>query len=114
MQRNRGILVVVTFALLGSVGLVRAGDVYGKITEQGASVGAGATVAAKCGETAYPAVKTDAAGSFYLKLKETGKCTLTIEFKGQSADLGIASYAEGVQVDLVLETKDGKLAARRK
>jgi hypothetical protein len=34
--------------------------------------------------------------------------------KGQSANLEIATYDDPVQVDIVLETKDGKLSARRK
>jgi hypothetical protein len=37
-----------------------------------------------------------------------------VSVKGQSASLGIASYEEAVQIDLVLETKDGKPALRRK
>jgi hypothetical protein len=34
--------------------------------------------------------------------------------KGQSASLEVVSYDEGAQADIVLETKDGKLTARRK
>jgi len=93
---------------------VLAGEVYGKIVEGSTSVGEAATVAAKCGEKAYPAVKTDKSGSYHLVLNEAGKCTMTVSYKGQSASLEIASYDDAVQYDLVLETKDGKLAARRR
>lgn len=93
---------------------VLAGEVYGKITEGTASVGEAATVAAKCGDKSYPAVKTDKAGSYHLALAESGKCMLTVGYKGQSAGLEIASYEEPAQVDIVLEVKDGKLAARRR
>jgi hypothetical protein len=93
---------------------VLAGEVYGKILEGTASVGDGATVEAKCGAKAYPAVKTDKGGSYHLVLAETGKCTMTVKYKQQSASLEIASYDDAVQYDLALEMKDGKLTARRK
>ena len=91
-----------------------AGEIYGKITSGGAAVGEGTEVSAKCGATVYPAVKTDKSGSFHLVVKETGKCTLTLTQKGQSASLDVVSYDEGAQADIVIETKDGKLSARRK
>jgi hypothetical protein len=59
-------------------------------------------------------VKTDKSGSFHLVIAETGKCTLTINHKGQSATVDVASYDDAAQADLVLESKDGKLTARRK
>jgi hypothetical protein len=91
-----------------------AGEVYGKITAGGASVGAGVDVEARCGAKSYPAVSTDKSGSFHLVVTETGKCTLTVTQKGASASLEVVSYDDAVQVDIVLETKDGKLTARRK
>ena len=107
--------IATTFALLLAVPtLAAAGEVYGKITSGGAAVGEGTEVAAKCGAKAYPAVKTDKSGSFHLVVAETGKCTLTVTQKGQSATLEVVSYDEGAQADIVLETKDGKLSARRK
>jgi hypothetical protein len=107
--------IVTTLALLVAVpSLARAGEIYGKITSGGAAVGEGTEISAKCGAKAYPAVKTDKAGSFHLVVAETGKCTLTVTQKGQSANLEVVSYDEGAQADVVLETKDGKLTARRK
>lgn len=113
-MNGTGKLAILALALLGSVSGSRAGEVYGKITQPGAPVKEGATVSAVCGSTQVPAVKTDATGSYYLSIKETGKCTLTVAYQGQSAELAIASYADGVQVDLVLEVKEGKLTVRRK
>lgn len=100
--------------LLALPSFATAGEFYGKITLAGATVGEGTEVAAKCGAKAYPAVKTDKTGSFHLVVAETGKCTLTVTQKGQSASLDVVSYDEGAQADIVLETKDGKLSARRK
>ena len=103
------------FALLFALPtLASAGEVYGKVTLAGSAVGEGTEIAAKCGAKAYPAVKTDKTGSFHLVVAETGKCTLTVTQKGQSASLEVVSYDEGAQADIVLETKDGKLTARRK
>ena len=104
-----------TLALLFALpSVAAAGEVYGKITSGGAAVGEGTEVSAKCGAKTYPAVKTDKTGSFHLVVAETGKCTLTVTQKGQSASLEVVSYDEGAQADVVLETKDGKLTARRK
>lgn len=91
-----------------------AGEVYGKITFNNASVGAEASVAAKCGAKVYPGGKTDKGGSYHLALAESGKCSLTVAFKGQAATLEIASYDEPAQVDIVLEMKEGMLTARRR
>jgi hypothetical protein len=93
---------------------VTSGEVYGKIVEGASSVGDAATVAAKCGDKGYPAVKTDKTGSFRMVLAETGKCTLTVNYKQQSASLDIASYDDAAQVDLVVTMNDGKLSVRRK
>jgi hypothetical protein len=100
--------------LLAVPTLATAGEVYGKVTSGGAAVGEGIEISAKCGAKAYPAVKTDKTGTFHLVVAETGKCTLTVTQKGQTATLEVVSYDEGAQADIVLEVKDGKLTARRK
>lgn len=107
-------VLVCTILLAATASLASAGEVLGKITSGGASVGEGTTVTAKCGDKSYPAVKTDKSGSYHLVVAETGKCTLTIAYKGQSATIDVASYDDAAQADLVLESKDGKLIARRK
>jgi hypothetical protein len=91
-----------------------AGEVYGKIVEGTASVGEAAAVEAKCGAKTYPAAKTDKAGSYHIVVNESGKCTLTVKYKSQAASVEITSFDDPVQADLVLEVKDGKLAARRR
>jgi len=110
MKRHAAILTLI----LAIPTLASAGEILGKITSAGASVGEGTTVEAKCGAKAYPAVKTDKTGSYHLVVDETGKCTLTIGSKGQSATLEVVSYDDAAQADVVLEVKDGKLTARRK
>ena len=95
-------------------GLASAGEIYGKITLGGAAAGDGTEVSAKCGAKSYPAVKTDKTGNFHVVVSEAGKCSLTITQKGTSASVDVVSYDEGTQADIVLEMKDGKLAARRR
>jgi len=91
-----------------------AGEMYGTITSEGKSVGEGIAVEARCGGKSYPAVKTDKGGSYHLVVQEKGKCTLTVRFRNQAPSIEVASYDEGVQVDLVLEAKDGGLSLKRK
>ena len=103
-------------ALIGSLAvcsLASAGEVFGKITMNGNPV-TDATVAADCGGKAYKGVATDKTGTYHIVIAAPGKCTLTVTTKGQSAEVGVVSYDDAAQADLVLETKDGKLSARRK
>jgi hypothetical protein len=107
--------IALTGLVLGAcISIVPAGEIYGKVTEGGASVGDAASVSAKCTSKDYPAVKTDKSGSYRLVVAETGKCSMTVSYKGQSDSITVASYDDAVQVDLVVELKDGKLAVRRK
>jgi hypothetical protein len=95
-------------------GLASAGEIYGKITLGGAAVGEGTEVSARCGAKSYPAVRTDKTGNFHVVVADAGKCSLTITQKGVSASVDVVSYDEGTQADIVLDMKDGKLAARRR
>lgn len=92
----------------------QAGEIFGKVTLNGAAVGEGATVAARCGDKAYAAVKTDRTGTYNLVVAETGKCTLTITHQGKAASVDVASYEDAAQADIALELKDGRLVARRR
>ena len=107
--------LAISFAfLLALPSLASAGEIYGKITSGATAVGEGTEVTAKCGAKTYPAVKTDKTGSYHLVVAETGKCMITVMQKGASASVEVVSYDEGVQADIVLETKDGMLSARRR
>ena len=110
MKRIVPLIAVLSIAVAPAL----AGEVYGKIVEGTASVGEAATVEAKCGAKAYPAAKTDKAGSYHVVVNESGKCTLTVKYKNQTASVEITSFDDPVQADLVLELKDGKLTARRR
>jgi hypothetical protein len=94
--------------------LTVAGEIYGKVSHDGAAVGEGTEIVAQCGGKTYPAVKTDKTGTYNLVVAETGKCMLTVKHKSESATLSVASYEDAAQADILLETKDGKLTARRR
>ena len=100
--------------LLAAVPTAQAGEIFGKVTLNGAAVGEGATVAARCGDKAYPAVKTDRTSTYNLVVAETGKCTLTVTHQGKAASVDVASYEDAAQADIALELKDGRLVARRR
>ena len=101
-------------ALLLIASPAMAGEMYGTITEGGKPVGEGAVVEARCGQTSYPGVKTDKSGTYHLVVQEKGKCTLTVHHKNATPTIDVASYDEGVQIDLVLEQKGGSYTVRRK
>ncbi len=110
---NRLVACLAVLALCAGTTLF-AGEIYGTVTEGGKSVGEGVGLVASCAGQGYPKVQTDKSGTYHVVVKEKGKCTLTVSYKGQSPSIEVASYDEGVQVDLVLEVKDGKYAVRRK
>ena len=103
----------VAIAASAAVSIASAGEVFGKVLLGTAPV-EGVSVTVKCGDQASPAAKTDAKGAYHLVVDASGKCTMSLQHQGQSASLEVASYDDPVQVDVVLEMKDGKLAARRK
>lgn len=107
-------VAVTAWALALIAPVASAGEIYGKVSFNGAAVGEGATVAARCGAKAYPAVKTDRTGTYNLVVAETGKCTLTVTHQGKTATVDVASYEDAAQADIVLEFKDGQLTARRR
>jgi len=101
-------------ALIALSSVAEAGEIFGKVSFNGAAVGEGVTVAARCGEKVYPAVKTDRSGTYNLVVAETGKCTLTLTHQGKTATVDVASYDDAAQADIVLELKEGRLTARRR
>lgn len=113
MRPNRVPAVALALAVT-LAGTAFAGEIYGKITANNTAVPEGAEVAVTCGDRTFGPVKTDKGGSYHVVAEATGKCTLKVTVKGQTASISVASYDDGVQVDLVLEQKDGKLTLKRK
>ena len=111
MKDTRAFAIALIGLLTASTGVL-AGEIYGKVMEGAGPVPEGTAVEVRCGDKTA-AAKTDKTGSYHL-VAESGKCSLSVKHKGMAASLDVASYDDPVQVDLVVEVKDGKLAVRRK
>ena len=96
--------------LLGSLacGLpLSGGQIFGTLTEGGKAVAGGAEVVVDCsGEQAKG--KTDNFGAFRVNVQKTGRCTLTLTYKGQTPTATIPSLSEPVTADFELQMQDGK------
>ena len=83
------------------------GQIFGTVTEAGKAVSSGTEVLVDCsGEQAKG--KTDNFGAYRVNVQKTGKCMLTLTYKGQKPTATIASLAEPVSADFDLQTQDGK------
>lgn len=107
--------VVLLLATLATTSLAAwAGELYGTIYEGTAKAGTGIKVEVICGSNAPVKAETNASGAYHLDLSSSGKCQLAIDYKGTKLATEVVVYDEGAQVDLVIETKDGKPTLRRK
>lgn len=99
--------------LLLAAAAARAGELYGTLSEQGKPVGAGTALKLACGE-ALAEAKTDAYGSYSLKVSATGKCVLSIPSAGAGASLPVTVYEKPARYDLALSRSGGKATLSRK
>lgn len=99
--------------LLLAASAARAGEIYGTLSEQGKPAGAGATLRLACGDAAAEA-KTDAYGSYSLKVNATGKCVLSVSSAAGSPSMPVTVYEKSARYDLVLERSGGKATLSRK
>ena len=108
MKRTSMILLLI----LGFAAWSFAGKITGGITEAGKPI-AKVKVDLTCGSTERSA-ETDAYGAFSVVAPE-GKCTLKVNYQGQTPSYEVTSYEGTVQYDLILEKQaDGKYALKRK
>jgi len=108
MKRTSMILLLI----LGFAAWSFAGKITGGITEAGKPV-AKVKVDLTCGSTERSA-ETDAYGAFSVVAPE-GKCTLKVNYQGQTPSFEVTSYEGTVQYDLILEKQaDGKYTLKRK
>jgi hypothetical protein len=90
-----------------------AGEIFGSISSGGKAVEESLKVDISIGEKTYSTV-TDKFGAFRLVVKEKGKCTITVHYKGQTPSFKLVSYDKATRYDLILEKKDGQHSLRRK
>ena len=103
---------IVFGALLGSAVAASAGEIYGTITEAGKPASAIELRLACGGENAGG--KTDAYGSYRLKVAGTGKCALALPSKSGAPVLDVNLYDRPARYDLVLTQNAGKYTVARK
>lgn len=99
--------------LLGFAGAAQAGRINGSISEGGKPVAQGVKLEVACGVNNY-AAQTDAYGAFKLFVPDKGKCTLKVNYQGQTPSFEINSYEGSVQYDLILEKSGAQYTLRRK
>jgi hypothetical protein len=96
--------------LLGAFGCVlplAGGQIFGTITEGGKPVAKGVEVVVDCsGEQGKAA--TDEFGAYRVNVQKTGKCMLTLAYKGQKPAATVASLSEPASADFELQMQDGK------
>ena len=99
--------------LLGCSLPLFGGQIFGTVTEGGKAIAAGSEVVVECGgEQAKGA--TDNFGAYRINAPKTGRCTLTLTYKGQKPTVTLASLAEPVSADFDLQVKDGKYTLVRR
>jgi hypothetical protein len=90
-----------------------AGQIFGTLTESGKAVAAGVEISIDCaGEQVKTA--TDKFGAYRLNPQKTGRCSLTLTYKGQALSVTVASLAAPVAADFELQVQDGKYKLVRK
>lgn len=99
--------------LLGLASVCRAGEIYGAISEGGKPVAAGVKIEIVAPTKTYTA-ETDKFGSYRIFVKDKGKCTLKVTYKGQAPSSEVFSFEKSTRYDWVLESQNGKLALKRK
>jgi hypothetical protein len=104
---------LVLLLILGLATWSFAGKISGGITEGGKPIAKGVKIDLTCG-TVERSAETDAYGAFSLVAPE-GKCTLKVNYQGQTPTFDVTSYEGTVQYDLILEKQaDGKYTLKRK
>ena len=109
-MKRASLLLLIT---LGFASLSFAGKIIASITEDGKPIAKGTKVDITCGTSTHSA-ETDTYGSFNVVVPEQGKCTLKLNYQGQSPTFEINSYEGSVQYDLVVEKAAGKYTLKRK
>ena len=110
MKRTSLILLFI----LGFATWAFAGRIYGGISEGGKPVAKGVKVDVTCGAMTHSA-ETDANGAYSVMVPEQGKCSLKVNYQGQTPAFDVTSYEGSTQYDLILEKQaDGKYTLKRK
>ena len=89
-----------------------AGEIYGTIKEGGQPVKKAPVEIKAPNNKAYPG-STDDLGNYRIIVAETGKCTITVQFNGQSAPGEVQSYPTPVRFNWLLEKSGNGYSLKR-
>jgi len=90
----------------------RAGEIYGSIKEGSQPVKKAPLEIKAPNNKAYPG-STDDLGNYRIIVAETGKCTITVQFNGQSAQGEVQSYPTPVRFNWLLEKSANGYSLKR-
>ncbi|HSV63739.1 MAG TPA: hypothetical protein VLH83_10385 [Chthoniobacterales bacterium] len=93
---------LVLLALLSLATSAWAGEIYGAIKEGSQPVKKALVEIKAPNNKAYPG-STDDLGNYRIIVEETGKCTITVQFNGQSAQGEVQSYPTPVRFNWLVE-----------
>jgi hypothetical protein len=103
---------LVLLALIICVAPSFGGEIYGTIKEGERPVRGGVALKIRSAAQVYSTV-TDDFGNYRVIVEETGKCAITVQFKGQSIAGETRSYWSAARFDWVLEESGGKYSLKR-
>jgi hypothetical protein len=109
MVRRTG-LVVLGLALAAGLS---AAEIHGTVSENGKPIARGVALKLDCAGTTATA-STDEFGGYSLKIAASGQCTLSIDYKGGTASLGVAVFEKPSRYDLAVTEQAGKISLSRK
>jgi len=90
-----------------------AAQVYGSLKEGDRSLEQGIRIDITCGSNAYTG-ETDAHGSYSIYVRQTGRCTFTVHYRGQDPHVEIYSYNDPVKYDFDLVQTPGGYQLKRR
>ncbi len=99
--------ILILLGVLGGALPLFGGQIFGTLTEGGKAVAKGVEVAVDCSGEQVKGT-TDNFGAYRLNPQKTGRCSLTLTYKGQKPAATIASLSEPVSADFELQMQDGK------
>ena len=91
-----------------------AGEIYGSIKVMGNSIGPGKKVEIISADNTPYVKETDKYGSYSIYVKETGRCTLKVHYRGKLPEIIVYSYKRAVRYNLLLESEGENYFLRRK
>jgi len=99
------------FALAGNI-FALAGNIFGSLSENGQPA-KGVEITVACGSQTYQA-RTGQDGSYSLRAQEPGRCTFSVNYKGETAETEVFSYEQPTRYDFELVMGEGGYELKKK